>query len=221
MRLIFSGIFVFLLIMTSSFTYAASSLNRIDYQLQLEHWVVTNTAQVSISVNATANNHNLAQTQAQILTKLNGLIKKTTWNITDMSQSEDRSGLEKIHLSATTRLPNADIMNLRARIKSISKAGEQFQLQAINFQPGLIDIEKTRNLLRQQIYRQVKAEVARLNRIYPRAHYFVHQINFMPVQPIFGRQNALVKISAAVPQPNMMVKREVMVSAHVELAAKS
>lgn len=202
-------------------SYAANpkQLNKIVYQLHAKNWVKTNKANVVISVNAIMQDQNLPHVQQEIMQKLNKLNAEQKWNIVTFSRSQDQSGLEKLHMVVNARLLETKLNNFRDRVKSLSKSGEKFQLQNINFEPSVKDMEQTRNALREQIYKQVKIELEQLNKTFPKQHYFLHDINFVQ-QPIYRMTgNALIKTS--VPAASAItVKREMTVNAVVVLASK-
>lgn len=202
--------------------YAAkpADLNSIVYQLHTQRWVMTDKANVVIAVDATAKDQDLPNVQQhQIMQKLNQLGSHQKWDVVTFDRNQDQSGLEKLHMVVSARLPESQLNNFRDRVQSLSKAGEKFQLQTINFEPSLIDVEKTREQLRQEIYEQVKQELAQLNKTYPAQHYFLHNINFVQ-QPIYRMAgNAFIKTN--VPSPSdISVKREMTVNAVVVLASK-
>jgi len=218
-------LFCYLLGILLLFTYVASyaampaQLNKIIYQLHAKSWVKTHKADVVISVNAIMRDQNLPNVQRQIMQKLNQLNAQQKWNVVTFTRSQDQSGLEKLHMVLSARLLESELNNFRDRVKSLSKAGEKFQLQDINFEPSIQDVEQTHNALREKIYKQVKAELQRLNKTFPKQHYFLHDINFSE-QPVYRvAENTLIKTS--VPAPSAItVKREMTLNAVVVLASE-
>ncbi len=213
-----------LFIALPSWAWATSStsnaLNNVTYQYSATTWATTNTARVVVAVDATLKSQNVAETRQQILQKLNRLAKGVRWHITVFNRSQDQSGLVKLHVQAQARIPESRVNNLTSRVKSMSVAGQKYSVQSINFVPTMAATQKARTQLREQIYQQVNSEIKRLNAIYPKQQYFVHNIRFGMLGPVMMR--AMVKKSAQ-PQPQaqpISVSQRIILNATVELASK-
>ncbi len=162
-------------------------LNKVTLQLTAEQWVTTNTALVTIGVNAAVTDGDLGKLQQHVMDKLNQLAK-AEWHMTAFNRSLDQSGLEKVQISAQARLPSEALSGLRNQAKSISKPGETFSLDSVEFTPSDDEIRAANANLRHAIYQQAIAELAQLNKLYPDQKYYLHEMNFlgmmMPPQPM-------------------------------------
>jgi hypothetical protein len=198
-------------------------LNKVSLQLQSEQWVTTKTALVSVSVNAAVSDQGIDQVQTDVIQKLNQLSNKGEWHIVSLNRQLDSSGLESIQIAAQARLPQSELANLRNKAKSVSKPGETFNIDNIQFSPSDDEIKQANNSLRNTIYQQAKAEVDALNKVYPDQKYYLHQIDFNmmppPMEPMPMAQNAMVMAKSARAPLAMAIGNKVQLQASVVLAS--
>lgn len=161
-------------------------LNTVTVTLTAEEWVTSKTALVSIGINASVNDRDLGNMQNHLLETLKQLSNNADWHIVSFNRSLDQSGLEKIQAVGQARLPSNALGSLRDKTKSISKPGETFTLDNVQFIPSEIELRDATNTLRNNIYQQAKAEIDQLDKLYPDQKYYLHQIDFLnemtPVQ---------------------------------------
>ncbi len=167
-------------------------LNKITLKLNAEQWVSSKTALVTIGVNASVSDNALDKVQDNVLQKLNTLSNQGEWHITSFNRSLDQSGLERVQMSAQARLPASALPNLRDKTKTMSKPGETYTLDDVQFIPSEDEIRAANINLRGLIYQQAKDELVRLNHVYSDQKYYVHDINFVGmVYPMAAPQNAM------------------------------
>ena len=220
---------IFTLLLLPSIALAAppfkrmAMLNRVAFQLSAEQWVSTNTAKVTVNVNASVSSQGLAQVQKNVMGKLQKIANQGKWHITSFNRSQDQSGLERVQISAQSRLPENALVNLRTKAKSISKPGETYTIADVSFTPSLTDVEKTRAILRQNILQQAKTNLEQLNKMYPNQNYVLHGVRFSGVV-IRGagrrgpRPMMMARVAAATPP--LTVSNKLTLSATVVLASK-
>lgn len=156
----------------------------VEFQLQKEQWVKTNTALVTISADVTLDKANsFVQTREQLLAKFATLAENITWNITTFNTSQSESGLEQMHVEAQARLAENTLGNLREKTKELSKPGLTLRLVSIDFSPSAEELETAKANLRSIIYNEAKQEITRINKIYPEQNYILHSITFQPTAP--------------------------------------
>lgn len=160
-------------------TNVEALLNKVTLRLNAEQWVTTKTALVTVGINVSVSDNDLGKAQSHILDKLNQLAGKADWHILSFDRSQDQSGLEKIQASAQARLPDNELAGLREKAKSISKPGETFTLDNVQFVPTDDEIRNASAVLRNNIYQQAKTEVDQLNKLSSDQKYYIHQINFI------------------------------------------
>jgi hypothetical protein len=173
-------------------------LNQITLQVTAEQWVPTKTALVSVGVNAAVNDSALETIQDALLRKLNTVSSLGEWHIISYERSLDKSGLEHLQITAQARLPMAALTGIRDKVKSVSKPGETFSVDDIQFTPSMQELRDANTALRNDIYQQVKDELARISKLYPEQKYYVHEVNFnvglMPPGPM--PMNAMMQAKA-------------------------
>ncbi len=189
---VISGLFIMMPAFAN--TNLEALLNKVTLQFTSEQWVTTKTALVTIGISASVSDKGLDKIQGNILDKLNQFASKAEWHIVSFDRSEDQSGLEKVQASAQARLPEAALAGLRDKAKAMSKPGETYTLDNVQFIPSDEELRAANTALRINIYQQVKTELDQLNKEYPEQKYFVHQINFVSqVSPgPLPQQNAMV-----------------------------
>jgi hypothetical protein len=202
-------------------------MNRISIRLSAEQYVTTKTALVTVGINAGVSDSGLEKIQDEVLKKLNTLSSAGEWHITSFDRSQDQSGLEKVVISAQARLPSAALVGLRDKTKSMSKPGETFTVDNVEFTPSEDEIRAANILLRNTIYQQAKEEVDRLNKMNPDQKYYIHNIDFVgniispqPMMPMV--QNAYMAktaMSSMGGAPSLAVGNKVELSAIVVLAS--
>lgn len=195
-------------------------LNQVTLQLNAEQWVTTKTALVTVGVNASVADGGVEKIQADVLAKLNQISNKSEWHLTSFNRSQDQSGLERLQITAETRLPSAELSGLRAKAKAISKPGETFSLDNIEFTPSADELRDANINLRNDIYQQAKIELANLAKYYPDQKFYLHNVNFLGLVAYPQPQNAmLMKVAASPAKSNLSVGDKLQLSATVVLAA--
>lgn len=192
-------------------------LNKVTLQLQAEQWVPTKTALVSIGVNAAVASRGIEQVQADVQKKLATLSSKADWHLVSYDRQLDKSGLETIQISAQARLPQPDLLNLRDSVKTMSKPGETYTIENIQFTPDDDEIKQSNITLRNNLYEQAKAEIDALNKIYPEQKYYLHQINFITVPPVMPM--AMMRSEMAMPKMGGGLAAPMPIGNKVELHA--
>ncbi|MDR3477697.1 MAG: hypothetical protein P4M14_06670 [Gammaproteobacteria bacterium] len=200
-------------------------LNRVSLRLSAEQYVTTKSALVTVGVNAGVNDTGLEKIQDAVLKKLNGLSGAGEWHITSFDRSQDQSGLEKVVISAQARLPSSALVGLRDKTKSMSKPGETYTLDNVEFTPSEDEIRAANISLRGMVYQQAKDEVDRLNKMYPDQKYYIHNIDFVgnlitpqPIMPMMQMNMSRAAVASA-SAPGLAVGNKVELSAIVVLAS--
>lgn len=182
-------------------------LNKVTLQLQAEQWITTKTALVFVAVNAAVSDQGIGNVQGEVLEKLKKLSDKGEWHIMSFNRRLDQSGLESIQISAQARLPQSDLSGLRDKAKTISKPGETFTIDNVQFVPSDEELRIANIQLRNNLYEQAKAEVDTLNKIYPEQKYYLYSVDFMtqstpaPMMHTMSMQKAMVAGGATTSLP--------------------
>jgi hypothetical protein len=178
-------------------------LNKITFKLTADQWVQTKSALVTMGVNASTSGSGLQGIQDEVLKKLAGIAAQGDWHIMSFDRSQDQSGLEKVQMSAQARLPSDVLANLRDKAKALSKPGETFTLDNVEFVPSAEELRDANDALRSVIYMEAKEELERVNKMYPEQKYFVHGVDFV---------NDFTRVPMPMMAGNMMAMRSVPAS---------
>ena len=199
-------------------------LNKVSLQLRAEQWVTTKTALVNVGINAAVTDQGIDKIQAEVMQKLSQFSDKAEWHIVSFNRQMDKSGLESIQITAQARLMQDELSGMRDKAKAISKPGETFTVDNVQFIPSDDEMRQANTALRSTIYQQAKTEIDALNKQYPEQKYYLHQIDFMiqppPVAPMPMAMNAMMKMEGGVAAPSpLSVGNKLELQAGVVLAS--
>lgn len=198
-------------------------LNKVTLQLHAEQWITTKTALVNVGINAAVTDQGIEKVQNEVMQKL-AQLANSEWHILSFDRQQDKSGLESIQIVAQARLQQNELGNLRDKAKAISKPGETFTIDDVQFTPSEDEVRQANVLLRGSVYQQAKAEIDTLNKSYPDQKYYLHQIDFMvmpPMAPAPMAQTMMYKMDGGVARgrPPLSVGNKAEIQATIVLAA--
>lgn len=199
-------------------------LDKVVFQVSAKQWVKTQSALLSVNINATLTSADLVKARANIMSHLNR-VAPGDWHITQFDRSQDSSGLDKLVVSAQVRVPQASLTDIYQNAKNVSKPGETYTINGVEFAPSLDEVQQVKAQLRTQLYATVSREIAQLNKAYPEQHYTVNTIDFFdgdtPVVQTTGvSPRAMVNSLMAMPAPApLAVSNELTMTAVTELAS--
>jgi hypothetical protein len=222
MRLLMTVLMAFLAIPAWADMKEDALLNKITLRLSAEQWVTTQSALVTVGVNAGTNSAGVEKIQDEVLKKLKDISNQGEWHIISLDHSQDQSGLEKIQISAQARLPSAALANLRDNAKKISKAGETFNVDNILFTPSEEELRAANIQLRNNIYQQARNEIDNINKAYPDQKYYLHGIDFtgnVVTAPMPQNTFVSVRMTQGIVTKDLPVGDKLTIFATVVLAA--
>lgn len=153
--------------------------NQISMQLQEEGWVSSSTAQVTVSIQAATNKDNSSAVVASITKKLKSIVKEpVAWRLVDLSTEKNNAGLFAISAKMSARLDNAQLTELQNAIESLNKAGEQYKVEDIDYQPTLAEIAEENTRLRVSLYKDVLEQERMINTAFSGTKYQMQTLNF-------------------------------------------
>lgn len=198
-------------------------LDTVVFQIAAKQWVSTQTALVTVNINATLSNSDLVKARADMMDKL-AKISAGDWHLTQFDRSQDSSGLEKLYVQAQARVAQANLTTIYQNAKSVSKPGASYEIGAVEFKPSLDEVQQVRAQLRERIYQQARDELARLNKVYTGQNYSLSNLVFsegdmqpMPQAKAYQMINTIVQPAAAA--PNLTVSNELTLVATVQAAS--
>jgi hypothetical protein len=222
-------IILFVLLILNSMAHAEDVqrlvLDKVNFQISAKEWVSTQKALLSVDINVTLNNADLVKARADILQKLNSIVKGD-WHITQFDRGQDSSLLEKLYARAEIRIEQDKLTNIYENAKAASKPGANYTIAAIEFKPDLDDIQSVKNKLRARLYKEVTVEMERINATFGMQQYKVHRITFSEGEAVadartFERNNKRALMMAAPTAANqaLTVSNEITMTAIVDVAS--
>lgn len=220
------------LISLSSLSHAVNlpshhmKLDKVVFQVSAKQWITTQSAVLTVNINATLTNADLVKTRAEIMSNL-GKIATGEWQLTQFDRSQDSSGLEKLFVAAQARVPQASLTDIYQNAKNVSKPGATYEINGVEFRPSLAEIQQVKAQLRDYLYQQINSEVNRLDKTYTGQNYSVHRIYFsegdqlVPMAKAYQPRelNTVALATVATPAPAVTVSNELIMNALVELAS--
>ena len=198
-------------------------LDKISFTVSAKQWVQTNSAKVTVNINATLSQTNLVKARSEIMSQLNQ-IAKGEWHLTSFNRGQDNSGLEKLNAQAEIRINQSQLTDLYKNAKDVSKPGMKYDIGSIEFKPSLKEIESVKNDLRSKLYHQINQEIKNINKAYPEQSYSVNRLVFLDgdtPQPMKQAKNREYMTLAAVQSTSaeLSVSDSLIMSAVVEVAS--
>lgn len=201
-------------------------LDTVDFQVAAKQWVSTETALLTVKINATLSNADLVKTRADIMEKLSK-IAAGEWHLTQFDRSQDSSGLEKLYVQAQIRAAQSSLTNIYQNAKSVSKPGASYVVGSIEFTPSVDEIQKVRVQMRERLYQQVLDELVRLNKVYKGQNYSVNMLVFAEGDgtptPLPSRayrtQEMINTVAMPAAAPTLSVSNELTMTAMVQAAS--
>ncbi len=153
--------------------------NLVVYPIEVEQWVTTKTAKTSIEVNATLDNKQQDATIQQKIMQDLAKIAPAEWHVTRLIRNQSSSGLSTVQATVEARLSDAMLVSLNAKVTKISKPGLKYRVKGIEFTPSFVEKQIAFDNLRSQVYQHAKTELSKLNQLYPKQTFMLHQVNFL------------------------------------------
>ena len=127
-----AGIFAALVFSFAASAMEASTqpeliLDTVVFQVAAKQWVGTQTALLTVSINATLTNADLIKARKDIMDKL-VKIAPGEWHLTQFDRSQDNSGLEKLYVQAEARIPQSSLTSVYQNAKSVSLPGASYNI---------------------------------------------------------------------------------------------
>jgi len=195
--------------------------NKINYQLSEQDWVNTNTAKVTVTVNASLDQKKLENIQTVIQTSLKKLAD-ADWRIINFNRNQSQSGLETVNAMAQARIPTKHIKDIRAKATSLNEPGIKYEISNINYQPTVKELQNANVKLRQQIYKKVQSEIDLLDKTFNHEDFYVQNITFNPsigAIPARATTNNMVMMKKQATTPAENISQKVTLNAEVTIAS--
>lgn len=200
-------------------------MDKVVFQVSAKQWVTTQSALLSVNINATLTKADVVNARAEIMDNLNK-IAKGEWQLTQFDRSQDSSGLEKLYVAAQARIPQTYLQNIYQSAKNITKPGASYEINGVEFKPSLEELQQVKLQLRERLYEQIANELSRLNKVYTNQNYSIHRIFFfdgdqaLPMAKAYqSREMNTMALNAVATPSAVTVSNELIMKAMVELAS--
>jgi hypothetical protein len=140
--------------------------DRIVCNLTAHRTVTSDTVRVFVQATLTQGGEEKPELRETILAAL-GSVCDGPWRVSSVSRAEDDSGMERVRLIATIRVPERQTSGLVERLRKASRSGLKLELNRAEYRPPRKQVEEALRELRQEIYREAQAEADRLNEAMP------------------------------------------------------
>lgn len=198
-------------------------MDQVVLRLSAEGWVESDTARVSVGIDAALPGAEAASVRDDMNAALDRLAADAAWRFVRFDRFRDDSGLERWTATAEARLAETALDGLAARAEQASRPGLQLRVQDVDFSPTLAEIEAVQARLRSEIYARAGEELQRLNAAFPDQGYRVATIDFvnptaMPMMD-YGRAAAMPPAPMAGKAGPVAVSEKLTLNAQVVLQA--
>ena len=195
------------------------TLDKINFQLSSKTWVNTQTALLTVTINASLDSSDVVKARTDMLDKLRK-IASGDWHIVQFDRFQDSSGLEKLSVKAQIRVNQSKLAHLYDKAKDVSKPGETYQIAGIEFRPDLEEIQTAKALLRQVLNKQIQQELAQLNKTYSEQHFTISAVNYQEEESASQDQPMMMATGVtprmARPASSLALSNELVMTAVVE-----
>lgn len=171
----------------------------INLSLSEDTTVVNDTVRIVASINALVQpGQTDDELRADIRATMAKFIPEVSWQFANLSRSTDASGVERVSLSASTRVAEKENSNLDNRARMASRPGLTISSVSVDTAIPRTMLEKAEQDLRLSLLRKARAEVALVNAVFdlsegsPEA-YRVHTVNFDQRTNDFSNSRAVSK----------------------------
>jgi hypothetical protein len=176
-----------------------------------EVWVISETANVSVAIEASADPVKSKTLRGEVLALLRQLVAEqdqAKWQITSANLWRDPSGLERWQLKAEIRAAQSLLPGLAARAEKLSKPGLVLSV-TIDWTPSLQEVEEAKAKARTVLYRRALEEAERLNQaLGEKRHYRVGDVELRPPGtslPVVAKAREVVVSEETLPRADRLV----------------
>lgn len=227
MKTTLSFFFAIFFLLFARLVYADNSVscqNQISMQLQEEGWVSSHSAEVTVSIQAASSKNNVSAQIEGITNRLSHLITPSaSWRLVNLSTQKNNAGLFTISAQMSTRLDNDQLSQLQANIDSLNKAGEQYKIDGVDYQPTLAEFALEHTRLRGLIYKDILEQQKNINDVFSNESYSLQSLTFDP--PYTNSPKPMLMFASvgntrqAAASENLPFSQEVMITANIVFAS--
>jgi hypothetical protein len=193
--------------------------DHVSLTLSVEDWVKTDTAEVTLVVEAAAPGGDAGSARGEVM-KAAQAVSDASWQAIRFDRQQDQAGLDHWQASLRARLPEARLGGLGERARKASRPGLQVRVEQVEFTPTLAETEAVRSRLRADLYKRATEELASANKSLTDRTYRIAGIDFQETRaggPLPAPMAAQAKFAAS-DGGGLDVQQKLRVTARVNLA---
>lgn len=153
----------------------------ISYQVSQEQLVTSQTAKVSVLLNATVPSKNINALQALAKSELEKLAPQIDWHIESYRQHKLSSGMIAIDMTLSSRVTSQVLSAITDGLAGINKSGHHYSIAGINYSPSAMQIEQAKALMRLSLLQRIGRQVRAINKQMD-SQYVIKSVIFDPRQ---------------------------------------
>ena len=206
---------------STSLAMRGAPLPSIVYQINREAVVKTTTAEVTVVINSVVDSSHYDKARQDMLTRLQQLLSGD-WRVTQFDRQQDQSGLERVIARASLRTEESRLSGIRDKAKNVSRPGQQYDVERIDFTPSVAEVEAARTQLRLAMIQEVNTQLVEINKQFSGQPYRLQRLSFVGEWPMtpqpqaaMARQNKLFMAVSTAPMP---VSQTIQLSAMVDFS---
>jgi len=152
-------------------------MDNVQLNFTVEDWISSDSAEVTVTINATTNGEAGGNLKDEIRDSLKDLVD-VEWRFTNVHRSVSRSGMEEWLITAQARIGENDMNNINAQAKKLGRSGLKIRVQYVDYSPTKEQYEELYSQLRESIYEMVNGELTRLNSELSDREWRIAAVNF-------------------------------------------
>lgn len=195
--------------------------DHVSLTLSAEDWVKTDTAEVTLGVEAAAPGGEAGSARGDVM-KAAQSVADAPWQVIRFDRQQDQAGLDHWQAVLRARMAEARLGGLGERARKASRPGLQVRIDQVEFTPTLAESEAVRAKLRAEIYKRATDELAQANKSFPDRGYRISGIDFQDSRqpmPLQAPMNAEAKFMARDDAGGGLdVQQKLRITAQVNLA---
>jgi len=168
--------------------------DKIVFELRAEEWIESDSANVSVVVDAAGAAADLAALRTDIREVLARLADSADWRIVRFNRNQGATGLETWRVVAEARLPETLLADIHQMADKASRPGMRARVAHIDFAPTLAEREAALSRLRAELYRMAGKELAQMRTVAGNAGLRLHRVDY--AAPHFVAQARPLEVAA-------------------------
>ncbi len=138
-------------------------MDTISLNFEVEEWMNSETAEVTIIVDASLENTDGFELKLTINSALEKIIPGVVWRYSQVNRSRDRTGRETWQLGIQARVTDEILDGISVRARNLGMPGLQFRIGNVDYTPTAEAVQELNRTLRSKLNAMITAELEMLN----------------------------------------------------------